>query len=519
MHTMDGTPQGGFGQDLEALISYARLRTLLLAALSRLAERGYAIPPDDALDLVHDFYLESGRGLADRYDPSRAKFETYLFAAFVRFARPRIVRLGRMRSLLMPPTEVHALSDGRTAFEPGIDEAPDLDATRRALRALPPGDRALLAGYLDEAQPSERDLAATFGLTRYQLRTRLVDVLGAVAVRLGAAHGFPEPDRAIAEALWANKCSSREAAGLLRLPTSEIQAARRRMFARLVHATRGTRNMSRSHHAHRSETPRPDPIAALVAAALRRGADDRVLAAVRDRREAVLSYIESVDPALTAKLYEGANPADLAAFYAALASDVAGEDEDEWSISHARNDDERAIGEAFAQTLLPDLPERLLQFDHFFVGPWILAPDAYAAVVETASVVAGGTEAAALARHGVTPVVLAEATQALSGLFGQIASEQGVSVGGDLLVRWREGTATGFRPATVDRSAMTRDLLLSLALPEVTCERLLDWLMEVAGYRPLLIDGYEVTPDGDALRLRRTDAFEGDLFERWRPGT
>src|SRR4051812_39949290 len=87
---------GASGRSLD--IDYARYRRLLTAALARLARNGYAVPPDEGLDLIHDFFVEAWEGLIHRFDADKASFETYIYGAFIRFARPRIVRLNRLRS-------------------------------------------------------------------------------------------------------------------------------------------------------------------------------------------------------------------------------------------------------------------------------------------------------------------------------------------------------------------------------------------------------------------------------------
>ena len=72
---------------------FRRYEALLWRVLSALARKGYFVPPGDARDLLHDFYLEAWPGLHERFDPRLSSFGTYIAAAFYRFARRRIVRL------------------------------------------------------------------------------------------------------------------------------------------------------------------------------------------------------------------------------------------------------------------------------------------------------------------------------------------------------------------------------------------------------------------------------------------
>src|SRR5262245_45870274 len=97
-------------QPLSIEVAYEKFRGLLFSALAKLAIQGFAVSPDDANDLVHDFFVEAWSGIADRYEPSRASTTTYVYSAFVRFARPRIVRLQRFRGSLVEPKQLERLA-------------------------------------------------------------------------------------------------------------------------------------------------------------------------------------------------------------------------------------------------------------------------------------------------------------------------------------------------------------------------------------------------------------------------
>src|SRR4051794_27876736 len=84
--------------DNSVAASYRTLQPLFYGALARLAAQGFAVPPADALDLIHDFFLEAWPGITARYDPAQGRKEPYVYRAFIRFARPRIIRLQRLQS-------------------------------------------------------------------------------------------------------------------------------------------------------------------------------------------------------------------------------------------------------------------------------------------------------------------------------------------------------------------------------------------------------------------------------------
>src|SRR5262245_13813935 len=70
-------------------------RRLFLHALSRLARQGFVAQPADIEDLIQDFYANCYRGLKERYDPAVGTLENYLYSAFLRYARQRIIRSRR----------------------------------------------------------------------------------------------------------------------------------------------------------------------------------------------------------------------------------------------------------------------------------------------------------------------------------------------------------------------------------------------------------------------------------------
>src|SRR5688572_4101425 len=74
----------------ESDIRFLDYQRLLWRMLGVLARRGYVVPPGDARDLIHDFYLDAWPGLTQRFDPTLGTFATYVAAAFYRFARRRI---------------------------------------------------------------------------------------------------------------------------------------------------------------------------------------------------------------------------------------------------------------------------------------------------------------------------------------------------------------------------------------------------------------------------------------------
>src|SRR5256885_14756221 len=104
------------------------------------------ISPSEAVDLIHDFYVDKLDDVLGTYKPSRGKFAPYLYGAFVRFAYKRIARDGRWKQILAPMDDVLKepfVEPVETCEDDGGDDnAPDE-------RDAPPSEQARLAGALD----------------------------------------------------------------------------------------------------------------------------------------------------------------------------------------------------------------------------------------------------------------------------------------------------------------------------------------------------------------------------------
>ncbi len=220
---------------------YQRLRPVLYGALARLTLQGFVVQPADGEDLIHDFYVEEWNKLQGRYDPARGSLENFVFIAFVRFARPRIVWIhswqGRLRDLEAVGASLHD-SPPAAAEEQEAAETLALEAAAvlQAVRSLPDSEQSLLLRYLELGPRSERQLAREHGQTRYQVRERLVEALGRVAVAARAHPRLPPEDWRVACALWQEGRTPRATAAYLGRTTEEVQQSRQRVFQTLTAA-------------------------------------------------------------------------------------------------------------------------------------------------------------------------------------------------------------------------------------------------------------------------------------------
>lgn len=202
---MTAAPRGDRPGSLEEV--YESCTPLLLSAIGRLIRRGYRLDPSMGLDYVHDFYLEELPGLFKRYDPDLGRFSTYLYAAFLQYARPRIVRSMRWEGMLADLDHYPAAS--RPEELEFSDRLTESAAT--AFAALPKAPRNVLKARIVDGL-SERETARRLGLSRYFVRQHTAEALGRLAIAIGEDARIPEDVRPLAVRLWRDERTLMEAA-------------------------------------------------------------------------------------------------------------------------------------------------------------------------------------------------------------------------------------------------------------------------------------------------------------------
>jgi RNA polymerase sigma factor (sigma-70 family) len=315
--------------------AYRMYRGVLVGSLGRLARAGYVTPSVDGLEFVHDFFLEAWPDVVASFDPARGTaFKTYLQGAFVRFARPRIIRANRWREVLL---------ERDAAAEDAVESLGDQALLRRAFARLPPLDRQLLSERIVDHR-SERQLASRLGLSRYRTREAIVNALGRLAVALNEPGVIGSSEWPLALALWRDEFSLKEAAAQLGM--SEAQAVRlnARLRSALETALQGSGEVSREQYVN--------PLCEVW----RRAALEGDIAALKGKVEDVLDHLESNCQACDG-VSESSEPEKLARLYLKLAD----EDPDPLDqaalerMLEARANDESAVVRAVQEVLLPRL--------------------------------------------------------------------------------------------------------------------------------------------------------------------
>jgi RNA polymerase sigma factor (sigma-70 family) len=499
--------------------AYHMYRPLLFGALSKLAGSGFAVPPDEGLDLIHDFFIEAWAAVESNYDPSRSKFTTYLYRSFVNFVRPRIVRSVRWRSTLLPPEDLSRQIEEREEFgrhSVNAAQSPDLWAVKRALEELPAADRELLLCYLEGRETSDRKLARRFLLSRYRLRLKLSDALAQVAVKMSERGSLTDPEWRLALALWQDKRTIREAANMLNRSIGEVQEMRMNLFRHLSNSIHDNSDQGSDAAGGSLAHAR-----VVLEAVLRPAAGAEAFHALRQHAALVLDFLEQPSGEEFFQKHGAHMSVErLSDIYAALGSQEALDDEEvriRDALLQASEEEDSAIGNAFFEVLLPTLPDRLTNFaGHVFLGAPTIEPEICQKILLTdLSVRRGGPMASDLVRFGITPVTILVGSQGVADLARRFCAAEKIERGQKLILD-RGGTRghSGFLPILA-RDSSIREVRLVTELPGPTAERLFNWLAAVSGYVSQLFNGFDAQMMGDQLWLQRTDLSVENLYERW----
>lgn len=504
--------------------AYRTHRGLLFSALGRLAREGYVAPPAESIDLIHDFFVEAWEGLASRYDPTRAKIPTYLYAAFVRFARPRIARVQRMRATLVDPHELaEALAEDEGSADLG--RAVDLARMRDALAALPPASRMALDTWLNVDRTSERDVARSLGLTRYRSRQLLIEVLGRVMTELGPLSNWPEPDRRVAHAMWQEQLGFKETAARYGLAAQAVKNAYRRNQARMQ-AALSLVQCADAQNSGSTAMPTKTGLGDLIDRVRRRPTDQTVLDELSSRAAELVQHFAEHGDADALEQWSHLEAHVLADIYEALSSGL-GEVEhtitDDGALFQADAADRCRVGVAFQDALVPALPTGIdglvSRYDNrHHAVPW----KDFQALLREPDVGAGGEDARRMAAFGLTPVHIVLASDAVALLL-QRASMAGYFDRAAPIDVMRNADGRVLRVVDARRQAIEREVLVSEIGEMTTLEGakgapLLDWMVEAAPRVSELFAGYNAVDDNGPVRLtsHQPGTEQRNLLHRWR---
>lgn len=501
---------------------YREYRGLLYAALGRMALQGFVVPPNDANDLVHDFFVDAWGGLERRYEPARASVSTYVYAAFVRFARPRIVRLHRFNRTLRDPAEITRLGD--VIWEPtqAIEVSSDLELVHESVLNLPDVLQEALELWLDADKNSERDIAKDLGVSRYELRRRLIDALGRLTVAIGGLSEVSQLDRDVANAVWHCGLTIGEAAGQLGLPYQQVKNACLRNQHLVQQSLTRVRHVSPKRH-RRATMTSLDTLIKLVRD--RTSVTDTLFAPDPDVGKLLFNVGTIVDE--HSEQWESLSLEDKALIYLDISRQL-GVDEKKSDVvdalTFAYANDQEDVGRAFADALAPALPDiaSLSQLANA-LAPVIkpLSPNAKSKFLEQLDVRAAGEEILApISAYGVRPTHIVQATDAIALLL-----QRAIEVGffprqGELSVVLDGPGVRQIRGGdnTLARSELTNEVATMIDLPADAASPILYWMMMAAPSVRSLIAGFSATYNNNGVTLLPDVTADNlDLYQRWSP--
>jgi DNA-directed RNA polymerase specialized sigma24 family protein len=512
--------------------AYKDLRPVMFGALGKLARQGFVVAPADAVDLIHDFFVERWDNLVNNYDPQKGRFEVYSYVSFVHFARPRILRLQRLQNCLQPE-DIEMLTANYDA-ERNLAAEQDTRIVRHAISRLAQGEREVLTNYIYAEAPSERMLAAKFKVSRYRLRETLIEALGRVLVLLDKPERMPERDWRVALALWRDRRTITEAASYLGMTTHQIRGANSRNMRLIAEALRSYEPHKGPHLARRStmkakeaKTGRQTP-QVLLEKALRSEGNQDLLRQVSARAQEVLAVLEKPESfGLSENEIGQMDPLWIAEVYEALSR---ASSEWEAAVAHAPEDlfyahagEERQIGTAFKEALIADLPDDLRD-PHQWLGPTVpkveedereyalKTPSAEGAMLKLSPQERVTSEAASLADYGVTPLMVLRSTQAISFLLDRFLRKGKL----DLSVPVTLPCETIRTGDSFDPEILVDEIRRVAECRQITADALYRWDIRVARYKPHLFERFHAEPNEEGILLTRTENRYDDLFKRWR---
>jgi RNA polymerase sigma factor (sigma-70 family) len=494
--------------------SYRELRPLFFLALGRLARQGFVTSPADGLDLIHDFFADEWAKLKRTYNPSKGNYRAYAYRSFVQFVRPRIVRIQRFQNYKLRPDEVESALNEPATITPNAEMSYDHQLVTSRIDELPHLEREILSQYV-YSKVSERELAKTFSLSRHRLRELLVEALGQVLVRLDRPNEIFAGDWQVALALWRDARSISQTAKYLRLTEHQVRAANKRNFEFLtrVLSIYHPHGMVRSHKMATKVSLEPRE---LFKRTIFSPGNEELLELIKQRAQEIMDSLDGPDAMdISEEEMNSLDPLWVARVYETFAT--VREEDEAVDISadpgYAHIEAEFEVGQAYKLSLIPGLPAYLADLP----GKWLSTlPEVddgeRADLLTTPSACGAEPLSGEMARYGVTPLTVLDATNAVARLLqrylrsGRLNSEKPIIL-----------SHYGVDDGEILRAEHLADEVSQVAVcREPTARVLLDWSIEVAQMKPLLFNTFTAeTAGGESLALSYTGVKQNDLHKRW----
>jgi hypothetical protein len=499
--------------------AYAHLMPLFFGALGRLARQGFVVSPADSMDLIHDFFVDAWPALNDHFDPQKGVFESYASAAFVRFARPRIIRLQRWKHSLVGTDHLDEHGSGSWSGPASLDD----DKVRGVISNIPIQEREILTRYLYRDCASERSLAQEFLLTRYRLSEILIDALGHVTVSLDRPAAIPQLDWKVACSLWRDRRTVQETSSLLALTPEQIRRANARNVLFLKQVLKRYQE-GKSFHQRKEQMRTRVAVDGmeLLKQALQSPQQENLLARVRAEAKHILSQMASPNLQAPDLDMEELRPEWVAKVYQALFEGATtGTEEYEIPVVEelfsVHRDKTTAIGEAF-RDMLAALPNFLSSPELFSHLPHISA-DEQRLLRQAPDVKASLSVSGPFLLYGMRPLKVLYAAEGVSDLAERLLELKFLKE--DQLILGERITFTDDQ--NVDQSLedlMILEITQTAEITQHTAKALYSWLTRAAQYTPYLFKGFRAqvrphAPDSVALLRDLTPVAVASVAQRW----
>jgi hypothetical protein len=501
------------------LDEFARHESLLWRVLSVLARTGYFARPDDARDVVRDFYAEAWSEVVANYESTVAPFHLHVASSFYRFARPRLISMNHWHQRTADLVELANQS---------ADLLLDLDLQpmvlqdralllRDAVCRLPDRDRQVLQAYLGEHRDSERRIAETMSLSCYSTRQMLASALGHIATLF--KQEVVEPvEGEIAIQIWYEGRTPFQTARYLAVSVNDVQYFRSRFCFSLLASLR----MLESRRGRKGIVMSSENLEFLRGFLLSDSGQN--YEDIRNFQRKLRDVVEDIDDInLTDKelTYLLRNPEHLAKFYDLIAletEEIEGTETESEAIDFSSIVEQERLGEAKEigvafNLMTQQLPRDLLNFDRYFsrldIGQEYLNYLASQPAVEN-----GGPYAKEFIRFGMTPETIAEAARGIQILLDESRSplRSNFEVPRHNSVGWEAGNSNISLREIVQQVATTPWLPSGY---ERSIE-LTRWLFNVFEIKPFFVRGYQYMPYADVGGFLYTPQLEGaEIIALW----
>jgi hypothetical protein len=166
---------------------------------------------------------------------------------------------------------------------------------------------------------------------------------------------------------------------------------------------------------------------------------------------------------------------------------------DLWEASESNHPSQREdalVGQAFEELLVDGLSPELVDVEQFFADAEPVDPRIRTALRALPSVAAAGPVAYRLARYGITPLLVVNASQAVATVARRHYRTHRLPREREVVIDYRGASNAPENVGILRRASLCEGVRLATEVAPGVSERLFDWLMGVASRKPLLLDGF-----------------------------